>query len=471
MAINFEGDVSNKTMSLITTIALFIFLPLLLYGSYQTAVLISRASGKPANIVVDVSTTLEPVRTDFFHAFSQGGEEPTDMLHPVKEELTELNPKLIRIDHIFDYYGIVSKSDNGLSYDFSKLDRSVDTIRSVGATPLLVLSYMPPSITASGNVIDAPTDWRNWEDVVRRTIEHYSGKNFRNIDGMYYEVWNEPDHEQFGGWHYSKGEQNYSILYEHAARGAQQAENVNAFFLGGPSTTGLYKNWILALVELANRGVRLDFLSWHSYYDDPARFAADQKNLIDWLLPYPQYVLLPKLITEFGFTGSKDPRYGTSFASAYTVAAIRNMVSGGPLFAFTFQPVDGPGQTNGDGWGLLTHPSAGKTKKPRYYVFGLLDEMEGMRINLIGEGTWVTGFASKRDQTIRVLLSNYDRFGNHVETVPVTFTNLLPGTYSYREILLSGRDNTIEESVTTNVLTKQVYMPAQSVVLLELTGP
>ena len=35
-----------------------------------------------------------------------------------------------------------------------------------------------------------------------KTIEHYSGKGERNMSGIYYEVWNEPDLAQFGSWNW-----------------------------------------------------------------------------------------------------------------------------------------------------------------------------------------------------------------------------------------------------------------------------
>jgi len=95
--------------------------------------------------------------------------------------------------------------------------------------------------------------------------------------------------------------------------------------------------------------------------------------------------------------------------------------------------------------------------------------MAGNRLALFGEGTWVTGFSTIQNGTIRVMLTNFDSGGNHVETVPVTWNNLEPGTYIYRERFLLGRDVTLKETVTQSTFTKQLYMPAQSVAILELT--
>lgn len=461
----FERRVTPKITSIISLIAFLIFLPFLLLVSYQTVSLMIRALGTPAKIVIDTKATLEDIDTTFFHAFAQGGEEATNMLVPVVSDIRALKPNLIRLDHIYDLYTVVSKSGDGLTFDWSRLDAAVDTILQTGAKPLLSLSFMPAPIAKDGNIISPPNNWGEWALVVQKTVEHYSGKGEKNISGVYYEVWNEPDLSQFGKWGLS-GEKNYLTLYRYAANGAKNASNTNRFYLGGPATTGLYKNWVLSLVQSGNR---VDFLSWHSYQKNPMRFSQDQRDIISWLFPYPNYILIPKLVTEFGFTGSKDKRYGTTYAAAHTAAVIRQLVSGKPQYLFSFQLKDGPNQKDGTGWGLITHEDNGKKPKPRYYVFNFLDNMAGKRLLLNGEGSWVTGFATTRGSTIRTLLVNFDEVGSHSENVPVTFTNLGPGTYVWRERFLFGRDVRFTETVAENKLAREVFMPAQSVAIIELT--
>lgn len=459
-----EQNVSSKTNTIISVAALLLFLPLLLFATYQSAVLITRAIGTPANIVVDAKAPLEPIQTDFYHAFAQGGEESEDMIGPVLSETKGLRPKIIRIDHIYDYYGVVKKDGGGISCDWGRLDQTVNSILATGAKPMLSLSYMPQAIAQGGVVINPPDDWNDWATVVQKTIEHYSGKGDKNIGGMYYEVWNEPDLPQFGSWKMG-GEKSYLTLYKWAAEGAKRAGNANYFYIGGPATTGLYKNWILGL---AGSGYRVDFFSWHTYQYDATRYMTDQQNIVSWLLPYPWHSLKPTMITEFGFTGDKSSLYGSMFAAAHTAAVVRQLISGGPSYVFSFEIKDGPGQSNG--WGLVGHQASGKQKKPRYYVYSFLDQMAGTRLQLTGEGTWVTGFASVKDKTIRLFLVNFDRSGSHTETVPITIINLDPGTYAYRERFLLGRDT--EESKTIGpdgIYKESLLMGPQTVVLLELT--
>jgi len=461
-----ERNTSSRITSIISLIALLVLLPLFISGVLNTVNILTRAVGAPANIVVDTTALLEPVDTEFIHAFAQGGEESADMIAPVVKQVSALKPRLIRIDHLYDHYNVVGRSGDQLTFDFLKLDAMVNSILATGAKPVFALSYMPSVIAKDSSVINPPNNWEDWSLVVQRTIEHYSGKGGRNMSGIYYEVWNEPDLAQFGSWKMG-GEKNYLTLYQYAAVGASRTQNVNPFYFGGPSTTGLYKNWITGLLT---SGFRVDFVSWHTYLSDPRRFAKDQANVGSWLLrTNPRYALLPKLITEYGFTGAKSGGYGSMYGAAHAAAAIRQLISGGPTYLFTFQLKDGPNQEAGDGWGLITHEQNGLKQKPRYYVTSFVDQMEGTRLALSGEGSWVTGFATIKDNVIKVFLINFDASGSHTENVPVSFANVPNGQYIYRERFLLGRDVKFTVTPEDGVVKREVFMPAQSIAILELS--
>lgn len=448
---------SPTAINLISLVALLVFLPLLLLAAWQTAVLVSRAIGTPADIVVDTKVVLEPIKTDFYHAFSQSG-NGTNVLGPVVAKVRSLSPRIIRVDHIFDGYSVVSGSSGNLSFNWSRLDELVDSIRATSARPMLVLSYMPPSIARDGNIINPPNNWDDWATVVQKTIEHYSGKGEKNLSGVLYECWNEPELAQFGGWKLS-GDKDYRTLYRYCSLGASRAGNVNGFSLGGPATANLNKGWILSTLGAG----RVNFLSWHTYNHNPKKFDEDERNLISWLLPYPNAILIPKFITEFGPTGDKSTLYATTYAAAHAAAVIRELISGGPTYLFSFQLRDTSG--GGNDWGLLT---ADGSPKPRYWVYNFIDAMAGDRLPVSGEGTWVTAIATVKNDIVRLLLVNFDANGAHSENVPVTFINLTDGDYAYRERFLFGRNVSFNETVTGGKLEKQVLMPAQSVAILEV---
>lgn len=452
-----------KTISLISILALIVFMPLMLLAVQNIAVLITRATGTPANIVVDTKNIFvnEAIDTNFYHAFAQGGEQSGDMLAPVVGDIRALHPRVIRLDHLYDHYNVNVSSDGSVT-SWGTLDAAVSSIIATGARPLLALSYMPSAIAQGGSIINPPNDWNAWARVVQQTIEHFSGHGNRNLGGVYYEVWNEPDLDQFGSWKYF-GDKNYITLYHYAAVGARSAANVNAFSLGGPATTGLYQPWIMALVQSGNR---IDFFSWHTYQQDPSYYARDDSSIIQWLQNYPSYQLTPQLITEFGFTGSKSTLYGTQYAAAHAASVITALITGGPTYLFSFQPVDGPNQQDGSGWGLITNSDNGSRKKPRYYVYNFIDAMAGNRVALTGNGTWVTGFASTQNGVMKVLLVN---FRGVTENVPITFANINPGTYSLHTSYLFGPTTTVPVTIPQAPYQTKVPLTGNNVVILTLT--
>jgi hypothetical protein len=464
--------ISKSTTSLLTLLVLLIFLPFLIYGLYQFMSLYTKANGTLANITVDPNSIINPINNTFYHSFAQGGEEQNNMLVNVSNNLKQLNPDEIRIDHIYDYYDVVSKNTDELTFNFSKLDLIVDSILASGATPFFSLSYMPQVIAKDGNIINPPYNWNDWEKVVQKTIEHFSGKNNRNLKNINYEVWNEPDLNQFGSWNIY-GDKNYLTLYAYATSGAQKAGNCNQFFIGGPATTGLYKNWITALIKSGNR---IDFFSWHTYQEDPTYFRQDEQNLTFWLLANPQYLKLPRIISEFGPTGKKDPRYGTNYMAAYTASVVRQLINGSSNL-FSFQIKDGPNETDNSGWGIFGHENNNLTKKPRYYVYGFLDKMQGALIKLEGEGTWITGYATKTDSGIKILLINFDLNQSHIESFPLKVINLAPGTYKWNvDYLFRGgcaidmplNNGFLTEPITDGIFQKSICLPYSNMAILQL---
>jgi xylan 1,4-beta-xylosidase len=426
----------------------------------------SQASGEPANIVVDTQAVLGPMPRPWRN-LAQGGEAFDWRLEPLVPKVKALKPEYIRIDHIYDFYDIVKGTPGNLTFDFSKMDPVVDDILATGAKPYIALSYMPPAI-ASGDIVSAPKNWADWQLVVQKTIEHYSGT--KGISDIYYEVWNEPD--LFGGWKYY-GDKSYLTLYTYSARGAANARNVKPFKLGGPGITALYKNWFHALAKHAvNNNLRLDFFSWHRYNLDIDQYKQDMTEARTWLADYPQ--LEPTLelhITEWGHDSNNHAGYDSGYGAAHTVAGAIEMV-GIVQRAFAFEIQDGPdpaGQTNWGRWGMFTAVKAGATAKPRYYALQMLDSIGDQRLSLQGKGYWVKGLAARNAAgNTEVLLANYDRNAKHVETVPVTFTNILPGSYTVTKKFLSGQLTTEKVATTAAALQINVAMPVNSVAKIEL---
>ncbi len=432
-----------------------------------TAVKISgRASGQPANLVFDYNGVLGKLPTPWRN-LAQGGEESKDMLAGVTREVKALQPEYIRLDHIYDAYRVVSLNGGTLSYDWSGLDRAVDSILATGAKPFLSLSYMPEAI-AKGDIVSAPKNWSDWGAVVAETIKHFSGRNQRNIDGVIYEVWNEPD--LFGGYK-TYGEKNYLEMYQASARAAASVGNVNRFEIGGPATTGLYQNWLERLIKYVDsNNLRMDFISWHRYTTDLAQFEKDAAQARMWAENIPALVNLKYYVTEWGFNSENDKGYDGNYGAIHTIASAR-MMMGAVDRAFVFEVKDGPGEEKYWGrWGLLTHEKYGSPeKKPRYRALEFLNRLGKYRTSVAGEGTWVKSVASTDDDgNWKVMVVNYDPRGVHGEAVPMTFTNLPKKNFELTRQDFSGGSQTMTVATDSATWKTSQFMGANSAAMFTL---
>lgn len=429
----------------------------------------SRASGEPANLIVDTQAVIGPMPRPWRN-LAQGGESFDWRIQPITGEVAALNPEYIRIDHIYDFYEIVGGTPGNLTFDFSKFDVILDDIEATGAKPYIALTYMPPAIS-SGDIVAPPQRWEDWQLVIQRTIEHVSGT--RGTTDVYYEVWNEPD--LFGDWKYY-GDRNYLTMYTYAAQGAEQASrnpSVQPFKFGGPGITALYKNWFNALAKHAlENNLRYDFFSWHRYNLDIEQFQTDMEEVQTWIQAYPQ--LQPTLefhITEWGHDSENHPGYDTNFSAAHTVAGAIEMI-GVVERAFVFEIQDGKdpeGKERWGRWGMLLHQDFGSTPKPRYNGLRMLDRIGDQRLQILGKGSWVKAAAARDTEgNTEVVLANYDARGSNAETVPITFENIQPGEYTITKQYLNGQQTSENVATTAATLRTTLPMQANTVAFVEL---
>jgi len=419
----------------------------------------------PANIMIKTQNQIGPLPRPWRN-LAQGGESFNWQLSPIQSQVAALHPDYIRLDHIYDFYEVVSGSPGNLTFDFTKLDVVLDQISAVGAKPFISLSYLPPAISR-GDIVDQPVSYNDWTTVVQKTIEHISGS--RNTADVYYEVWNEPD--LFGGWKYY-GSKNYLELYKAAAIGASRAQVRQTFKFGGPATTAPYKNWFDALATFASENnLRFDFYSWHRYTTDINLYIQDMRQVQQWLSEFPMYEsTLELIVTEWGHDSQNNAGYDGSYSAAHTVAGAINMI-GTVERAFVFEIQDGidpAGNEFWGRWGLITAPGTNQKQKARYQGLKMLDSLPNQRIQLTGNGSAVKGLAAQAENgSLQVILANFDSQASNFENVPVTFEQIQPGSYIVQLQYLSGRQNTLRLATTAAVLQTNIPMKPSDVVKLE----
>jgi xylan 1,4-beta-xylosidase len=444
------------------------------YSSRNKIPFLSRAFYRKADLVIDLKDYAGPLQQNW-RALAQGGEESgVRMLENVSLPASALKPRYVRLDHIYDFYNVVSRDSAGnLNFDFSELDKTVCDIYRMGAKPFFSLGYMPPEISADGSLISAPKDWREWQLLVQKTVEHYSGLNTRICGGVYanwlkdiyYEVWNEPDLEGFGKWSIYGGAKDYRTLYYYSVMGATTAQNVNRYFIGGPVTTRPYRNWFVNFLYYAkSKNLRVDFLSWHHYSKDPNDYSNELKNVHAWLTDpnLQKYQNLPLLVTEWGYDSNFNPIADTEVGAAHTVATIRDLIDQKVEMAFAFEIKDGLNPS----WGIFTHDGR---PKPRFYALKMLNVLSNHRLNVSGEGSLVKAIASiGPGRRVSIVIVNYDPENNHLESVPLTIYNVANGKYRLIQNNLTQQQLAEEITVNTGQIKRTLLINPNQVITLEI---
>ena len=165
------------------------------------------------------------------------------------------------------------------SYEFAPTDDYIAAIVKAGS-PILYRLGESIEHTARKYRVHPPKDFAKWAEICRGIIGHYNegwAGGFRHKI-QYWEIWNEPENQP-AMW--TGTDDQYFQLYEVTAK------TIKAHWpelkVGGPSLghTGEFKDGhfeagdflVRFLRHCRDRGVPLDFFSWHRYSKNPSEFA------------------------------------------------------------------------------------------------------------------------------------------------------------------------------------------------------
>ena len=353
--------------------------------------------------------------------YGQGGEESTPMLQPAYSQIQALQPRQIRIDHVFD---------------FPNLDLRLLEIKRLGAIPFISLSYFPPSI--SDGLTKAPTSWQNWSNLVYQTAE--TVKNHFGSDTIYYEVWNEPD--LFGTF----SANDYFKLYQATVDGLKLCRDCK-FKVGGPAITTMKADWMnLFLNQVAENNTRLDFVSWHSYQKKPTKTVDERERLV-LLTGFQRLASQPELIiSEWGIVPEISYLNDGLESANHTITMVslmNDLVS--KMFAFELKDGQDPqGKQFWGRWGLLTHQNSSVQPKPRYYAFNLLNKLGSYRTATQNPQNNIYSLTTiDYPSDITLVTTNPD---NLCQSLNITINELANGSY---KLLVYSLDNLHDPNVAT----------------------
>lgn len=300
---------------------------------------------------------------------------------------------------LHDEVGVYNEDEQGQAvYNFAYVDQIYDGPLHDGVRPVVEISFMPKKLAFNPDAlhpfwykqnVSPPKSWERWDGLMTHLAQHLVDRyGIDEIAKWYFEVWNEPNIDFWGGIPRKK---SYFELYDHTAK---DLKSVNARIrVGGPATATAA--WVDDFLKhAAEKQIPVDFVSTHGYADDTVedlfgtnenipmddracRAAAKVKKQIQGS-PMPN---LPLLWTEWnvpGMMNSRDTTY-VGPALANTIRECDGMVD--MLSFWTFSDVfeeGGPIPRPFEGhFGLRAE---GGINKPSYYAYALLHQLGEQRL-------------------------------------------------------------------------------------------
>jgi len=353
-------------------------------------------------------------------------------------------------------------------YDWTIIDRIIDTLMERGMKPIVQLGFMPEAMSVKPKPYQhswsqdkpyadiftgwayPPKDFDKWRELAYQWAKHSVDRyGRREVESWYWEVWNEPN---IGYWRGTPEE--YNKLYDYAVDGIKRA--LSTAKVGGPHSTGpanegaakFLRGFLQHVTREKNHatgriGSPIDFVAFHAkgrptVVDKHVQMGSDiQLRSIDKgfeiVASYPEVKGLPIIIGESDpegcaacsvrynpqnayRNGTMYPSYtAATFARKYDLAA-RHKVNfeGAVTWAFEFE-----GQPYFDGYRDL---ATNGIDKPVLNVFRMLGMMGPQRIETRSTGMIeldsflkdgarsrpdIGALASRDERAVTIMMWNY----------------------------------------------------------------
>ncbi len=415
------------------------------------------------------------------------------------QQLTALGLHFDRTDVGFDNSANYNCSTG--QWSSANLDTKVNQIKSEGSTPLLIVDYSPSCLATPPTIPDplassinyAPPDQGTHQATWINLVQEMAYHEITQEGVRYFEVWNEPD-----GAFWSGGESGYNQLYKDTS-GALEAAASKAgvsINVGGPALANLLGTMDTFFLDpflsyVASNKLPLDFLSWHTYANDPvpsggglgynpllttSTYTSEANAVESALGPYPQ--LKPELIIdEWNVNGMSDPRMSQTYDAAFA-ASVLNQAQGSNIGAMAFyNSVDSTfGMINPDG-----------SIRPVYNTFLFWHEMATSQVpvSISGDGDGYVGAVGAVSQNgqVTVMIYNfkaYDLEGNYGTSDPTPYDHqvkleingLGSGNYNYTRDAQDGSNTggqVDSGTITASNNTLSFTVPGEGVAFISLS--
>jgi len=275
-------------------------------------------------------------------------------------------------------------------YNFTYLDRIIDTYLENDIRPFLELGFMPEKLKTGdqtvfywkGNVTP-PVSYEKWSELVENTLKHLIERYGRDeVVTWPIEVWNEPNIVFWAGTM-----EEYFKLYEYSANTIKSVDE--RFQVGGPAICGVdTERWLRSFFEYCiKNNTPLDFITRHCYTAnqpttrghyiyhtmmEPTQMIEELKETRQIMADYTQIANMPLHITEFSTSYVPIcPVHDTDFNAAFIARILSEAGDYADSYSYwtfsdVFEELDVPKSVFHGGFGLVALNSI---KKPTFYTF------------------------------------------------------------------------------------------------------
>ena len=294
------------------------------------------------------------------------------------------------------------QNENGetcVEYNFTYLDRVMDSYREVGLRPFLELGFMPEKMASGdqtvfywkGNVTP-PKTYEAWRALVQALLRHLLERYGEDALTWPIEVWNEPNLPGF--WKGADKEEYFRLFRETLAA----VKEVDARFrVGGPAICGVQDvEWMQDFMTFCHENaLPLDFVTRHFYtFDtpsedghysygalrDPDESLKELQVSRDIVDSFPEYKGIPMHITEFNTSYRPDsPVHDTTRNAAYVARLLGRLGEVNASYSYwtfgdVFEEMGVPFTPFHGGFGLVAN---GCIPKPTFWTFAFFKKLQG----------------------------------------------------------------------------------------------
>ncbi len=324
-----------------------------------------------------------------------------EYLEQLKLVQEEIGFRYIRGHGLFcDDMAIYQETEDGVpEYNFTYLDRVMDSYLELGLRPFLELGFMPEKMASGRQTIfywkgntTPPASYEKWTEMVKALLVHLCGRYGREeVVGWPIEVWNEPNLPGF--WEHADM-QEYFRLFHRTFTAVKEVDE--GFRVGGPAVCGGSDEvWIRAFLEYCrDNGLAPDFVTRHHYttevpervghYGYPELMRAEDgfanlhttREIID---SFPEYRGREIHITEFNTSYIPNaPLHDTNQNAAYIARQLSRLGDDNESYSYwtfgdVFEEQGVPFTPFHGGFGLVAN---GCIPKPTFWSFAFFKKLK-----------------------------------------------------------------------------------------------